>query len=186
MNKRSSYPEACVRALLALAMLLSPHGARGVEHVHADGNTRHSHAGAAVVPCDHHHAHDAGHHHEHCFERTRVAKQRSLIRVAQSATRGWHRHLAWFGTSLYVPLGPQDDSDGDSENTVAADVQSVGPAVLVSPGQFFTSAIALGSESLWVPILFIAQCSAPFRHVRTDAFLLCDTARHERSGVQLF
>ncbi|MBX9789054.1 MAG: hypothetical protein K2Y37_09085 [Pirellulales bacterium] len=149
-------------ALLAATTTMPP----GLCHAHARGDVPHRHD---RVSADHRHSHR----HTHAHPRD-VAPPRA------------HVHLSWLGFEFTLPAShePHDGSSaGDRQapcfvrpsDETAADIRSLAGSTLiamVAPVTFFLPAVVER------PI----TARAPLPAYGT---LLCDTARHERSGVQL-
>ena len=98
-----------------------------------------------------------------------------------------HLHFSVFGWEVVLPFGnPPTDSD-QSDPTDRVVVQLIdGELIAPSPFQSVDRAIALLSmmpHDTFVPTA-VSQIGS-FADTGRSESLLCDTARHERSGVQL-
>lgn len=176
-------------AMLALSGLAPP----AIEHAHRDGDRAHGYHrehGAVIGSWDHDADHATGHPHHHADHGARLG-QGSLavahLEVEPAAgSPVVHRHLLWLGFELTLPAPaekqPYDEGAGSGGETF---VRLIGeqppelarpalavdrpPAPLAAPPERITAASARQS------LAATAVVAAP----------LCDTARHERSGVQL-
>jgi hypothetical protein len=146
------------------------------------------------------HAHDGGdrpHQHAHDHDGHRHAASSSdhlaMVSAGWASTGGGrfaHVHFAWLGLEVTFawPVGSSSTGDGQAEHIVVrlldSAAQSDGQIDVQSPpavGAWLGSADAARG--------LLAVCSAELlRSVHAHApasVLLCDAARHERSGVQL-
>ena len=149
-------------ALLAAATTMPP----GLCHAHARGDVPHRHD---RLSADHRHSHR----HAHAHPRD-VAPPRS------------HVHLSWLGFEFTLPASHEPHkgrSPGDKlapcfvrpSDETAADIRSHDGPHSIAPVE---SATFFSTADVERPIVARAPLPAYGK-------LLCDTARHERSGVQL-
>ena len=166
-----------VGASVIMLMALASVAPRGYSHSHEATPCReheHSHQG-------HSHAHDHIVCHRHCHATAQEESQAVMLSPHS------HRHLFWWGLEFVLPPLPTNESgdapgdfDGAQLSLLAsrpseAVVEMTAPPVVVP-----TMLLALASEL--VPITaHLAAAAAQ----RPESNLLCDSARHERSGVLL-
>lgn len=167
-----------------LTMALTP---PAVRHSHADGERRHKHApegdpltsgvaDAQVVSGTHRHRHP----HSHV----------TIAPVERQYSRGSvnHLHIAWLGFDFVLPAPELPASSQDDEGRMA---QKLVP--LFAANDFSVElqpAPTIAATMLFAPKLpsidglpaFAALCITSVGAISNH---LCDTARHERSGVQL-
>jgi hypothetical protein len=118
---------------------------------------KHSHEGGDRP---HHHSRHEHHHHG----------------LGQSQA---HVHLAFFGVEFTMPVGSDDEDDAPTPGQMTFLV-----AAPMAPGVDYDSQFLLLPQ----PTLELGNsspCEPAFRSKTVVAAPLCDTARHERSGVQL-
>jgi hypothetical protein len=164
---------ASVIFLMALSSV-SPIGythAHGNQPQNAEGrlpaHVHHHHGGG-----HHHHHHDHGHSHSHAGD------------VASES--GFHRHLTWWGWEIVFPTQTPNGPENSHDSTDGLD-----DFIVVAPQSNATSI-----SQLFVKVLAISDLQTELscgistkgyrdRCVASQRVLLCDTARHARSGVQL-
>lgn len=172
-----------VRLLLAATLLAAAAMPPAIGHAHRLGSDEHD------AHLAHAHAHGHAHHRDaHRTPHQGVGRQRLCqgpqhghFEAAAAAVSHWH--VSWFGFSLVIPGHPVAADDAGGE------VVMIAPA-LVADG----SLLPAGSTVAWAcePRSPAARPSllpsAPAEPTAPPDYLvlLCDTARHERSGVQLF
>lgn len=164
--------------LLSAAMLLGGLMPPAVQHAHADGDQSHSHQTACSAAGQHEHPHSHPHNHAPGHAQSDVVQGQTL-----------HRHVSLFGLDLFMPVRdhqdlPNNGSDAGDDAAVTL-VRLVETAVVLASApagerQFFSfpslATVATGSATILRPQRGRDTiCSLP----------LCDSARGERSGVQL-
>jgi hypothetical protein len=170
-----------LRVLLAVAVLLGAGRLPAFEHAHHAYHGGHSHRGEIAAAKSHAHRHacspDHGHSHSGA-ESSRVASRTS----AEIESFSRHGHLDWFGFDFYFPPHSGTPVDADVQSLAVVPTSGdVGVAKSASPAPM-PIALSVESQRTAATAISIARsCS-----VRALAVSLCDTARHERSGVQLF
>jgi len=144
-----------VTHILLVASVLF-YGAPAWEHSHAAGDQPHDHRA--------HHDHgDCDHQHGHSHD-------------GISASHA-HRHVTLLGLEFTLPLESTDD-DGDGGDTVLISTKL---SIAIELDATMLSALASPQAEYGPPI----GQRPTFRIKAAIAAPLCDTARHERSGVQL-
>lgn len=148
--------------VLFVGSLRSP----GIRHAHAGGEKSHHHHAASGR---HHDL--AGRRHDRC-----AAVMLDYRAVA-------HVHVVWFGIELILPAGAGDCADTPESGAVlVAAVPS--SETVVNDAQATVAAIVPLQAHMPGPVT--ATSEHPPRVVdAARSILLCDAARHERSGVQL-
>jgi hypothetical protein len=169
------------RLSLAIAVLLASGGTPGVCHAHADGDRSHDHSPVKA------HLHRHGRH-QHAHSHAGSAQpnvQRVKPTYTLAGTR--HVHFSWFGLSFTFPSQPQDESaDSASGSTELAIVRSLDVTDLAKPDSAAFDLVVLAMAALQNAGCGISEPALPqFASTPVRAASLCDTARHERSGVQL-
>jgi len=172
------------RALLAASVLLTGTITPGISHAHGEGSRAHEHQAARE------HAHKHSHYgHSHASRND----QRALP-VVLTDSAGFcsgctqHVHISCFGWSFTLPAESKDgESDFDASGSPA--VVIVRPLDVMATTALSESSIG---AALWALEAFEAtDCSTSaltrprFSCTPIAVRPLCDTARHERSGVQL-
>lgn len=176
-----------VSLLLTVMLLPTSVAPPGVRHIHADGDRPHSHDLIAehdyAHGCPDHHAAECGRRrHVH---RDHVGSAALDRRIGDLLPAVPHAHFWWFGlnTSLPVSSIPQDNSQGGNSSA----------PVVVRPFGDQVSIIQPRAElAIFLPFDRATKAFAPIvctvaRYAVTPVLgaPLCDSARHERSGVQL-
>ncbi len=188
-----------LRWLLSALLIATTTMPPGVCHAHAQGDVPHRHDRAAA---GHRHVHgDAEHSHaEHGrarphwhdllgrellgrgaaidFNRDRDARDVAPVRA--------HLHLSWLGFEFTLPASNiPDDSDPNRGGSSPCFVRPLGDAVadvrLLTGTNHLSLVGAVDVLSTAEPVCLVAPHSSKPACVPS----LCDTARHERSGVQL-
>jgi len=168
---------AAIRLLLSAAVLMSASARPAIDHAHRGGDKPHQHAQAS-------HARRHGHPHRH---HAHLAK-RATYKTFEIANRERHVHVSWFGVELTLraPVLPDDsmrEVDGQSQFVVVpcvvvpVDSQST----QLKPDIWLSTQFESGGAHSFMPV----PISGRFSNTPAIATPLCDTARHERSGVQL-
>lgn len=176
---------AALAACLAVVTTMPP----AMGHAHAGGDKPHQHEHDGHQQVGHHHSEHghAGHGHG--------PDARPAITSAgwgsSEAGRFAHVHFAWLGleVTLAWPVGAAGAGDGQAEHIVVRllDSAAQGSSQIDVPSPF----VAGGA---WAVLPAATGWSTPprptalLRSLWTEApaaTLLCDSARHERSGVQL-
>jgi hypothetical protein len=148
-----------VRLLLAALISITGSGTPAIRHAHAEDNVQHAHR------------HTAKHSHRH----------RGHDHKALASSHDRHLHVALLGFQLTMPCLPHgNNSDDDCSPVLASLIQHP----VASGGNTITNVLAVAEVpcdtfTAVVPIVTHFQCAPSIEHP------LCDTARHERSGVQL-
>jgi hypothetical protein len=122
---------------------------------------RHSHAGG-----DRPHSHTHDRELDHCHETSGLEASHA------------HLHITLFGVEFTLPVEPQEDESDQGQSTLL-----VAAPTAMEPGQSPPHFIAVAQPTLrlGVPLQIVPS----FRCITASAAPLCDTARHERSGVLL-
>jgi hypothetical protein len=139
------------------------------------------------------HAHEGGDRpHEHGHADHAEPAHGPAVLAAASAAGGSHRvshvHLVWLGMHLTFAWPVSAPASGPAEHVVVRLLDPAAPAPVVAALD-----LAEGGWSSWIPPVAstsIGDLPRPEAIRRAlaaapPAALLCDTARHERSGVQL-
>jgi hypothetical protein len=163
--------------LLTLVLLVGSGSPLGYRHAHADGDVEHVHNESIQQTQTGCHSHHHGHSHRH------VKHDSSTLTNSTS-----HEHVSLFGFNLVLPV--DDETDSGSSNSGRNDLLCVvrlvdahvnkaeadfGPTV-----DFAWNRSSIVREGSWCDQQ--QKCA----HQTYPFWLLCDIARHERSGVQLF
>jgi hypothetical protein len=169
----------CVCLLLA-ALLLAPGTLPlGLAHAHPGADRpHHHHAEDGFVDADHHDDHDD--HEDHQWGE-------DLGPALESASTS-HVHFSWLGFDLTLP-GPPGGGEPDDPGTTATTPALIGTLDAPTGG-------TMGPLSWLAPWLLAthpfawsgpppAPCRPRLRPPSNPSPPLCDSARHERSGVQL-
>lgn len=160
-----------VGALVVILMALSSVAPLGFVHSHeiVACNGEHSHR--------HHHDEPACHHHCHAH-----GEQPAGAAMLSPHT---HQHVLWWGLNLVLPVDTSRESGNSSDfdgTTVAATLaRAASPTVELT----LSPQIVPAPAALLVPASPANSLAAHGHCGRTEANLLCDTARLARSGVQL-
>jgi hypothetical protein len=137
--------------------------------------------------CDHGHSHGHQHGsaplcHQHCKH---THSSQVSLRTPALLNPHFHKHWFWWGFEWVLPATPGEESGPTAEAPDAATLS----AADIRVGQSATT-IPLGSPFVVLAILDIGGvdrkpqvASQPQRARQSN--LLCDAARHERTGVQL-
>ena len=161
--------------LLSLAVLLVSVTPPSLQHAHPEGDCAHHHRTTAVDTSGH--RHDHGHAHDSC---------EPLATLAPGVAA--HTHLLLFGFDFYLALA--EHQDAPQEQTEVNDQR-------VTLVRFLDSEVILSSRApvqslITSPLPLGTFAPAPIAgtHRETSQTLLaslplCDSARGERSGVQL-
>lgn len=161
-----------VRLLLS-ATLLAAGGAPALEHAHAGGDKQHEHAALAG------HSHDHGNHVADPFD----GYENPTATIAISNPVG-HLHVSWLGIIVTIPSSPVPyESKSDAGNPTAVVAGLFGDTMPPTQERSAFDLASLGTRlDYHRPVLPFAPRFACTPAVSAP---LCDTARHERSGVQL-
>lgn len=156
-------------------MLLSSIVPPGQRHAHAGGDVAHDHHQQQAP----NHSHDGHHHHHHDHHAT---DQHGLNADAAEPAAVAHVHFAWWLFDLTLPVPDESDTDDDESVYLVRLIGDCLPTTISSPA---THSIDVSSP---LPGNAVAPQSPTCRATTPPptAVLLCDVARHERSGVQLF
>lgn len=173
---------------LVAGSLVSP----ALRHSHSGGNLAHDHVAASTVH-EHPHGHKHCHGHKHAgreHHRHRHAHRHSHDASLHDASLNGaspHLHLNFLGWALFLPAPLSDPLDADGNSTAEPQPRLVR---LVDHDQIQSrdSSPALGPSSLpavaapYASVALARQFWDP--QIPSSAQPLCDSARHERSGVQ--
>jgi hypothetical protein len=161
---------AVCRFGLAATLLLANGGGPTLRHAHAGGQVPHTHDASAmkVRKADHGHPHAHPH----------------AAKLSDSCS---HVHFWVFGiefTSLPLPADREEDSDQWGQLVISP--LGIGPVVGDLPGSECNPLAAASIDDGLAETRPVSLDWADrFASIPAVAALLCDTARHERSGVQL-
>lgn len=181
-------PHGCfqrvTRFAVSAALLLMALTPPAVRHSHAGGERAHRHSvhgpGATHLSHHHHHVGEPVHsHNDHdavvdCWHR-------------QPGTAVGHCHLAWFGFELVLPTPALPSSSQGDNGPTQEFVRPFAENDFIPGLQQATSGANVLLLTAALPSISGLVIDAPPCHAATDSVAnhLCDTARHERSGVQL-
>ena len=166
-----------VTLLLIVVMAMPAVSSPALRHSHADGDKSHQHG---VASAERH-----GHSHTHGHANATKAKHSHDDRVSHSAQSPVeHLHVFWFGFETSMPPSAPDHSD--AQRPIASMEQWV---PLIS--EVILSDTAQDGLTMLVVDLFTPTGLTPRLPARSEVrpphesavAWLCDTARHERSGV---
>ena len=157
--------------LLSLTLLVNGLAMPAFQHAHDGGDKPHDHE--ASVEHSHSHDHDCAEHHHHHGTRDPRLLTNSVA----------HVHVSCFGFEFSLPL--QDESEH-------SDLSNSGSIAFVKPHDECLQAPPAVNAILYTLLMpHVIQSSGilpivgHFSFRPADSIPLCDTARHERSGVQL-
>ena len=173
--------QPCVSLLLLAVVLPISIAPPGLRHTHANGNRTHQHD-------DHHHGQMAqvgkhhAHPHDHENQLTPSSRHAKLWLLARSVP---HVHWTFLGFHFTLPISGKTNSEGEDHNASLAIVVPTVSAIVLPESRLAKSdalprlelradldnRINIGAASPFIP--------------QAESSPLCDTARHERSGVQL-
>ena len=176
-----------IRWLSAVMLMTISIAPPAVAHSHAGSSDPHTVRSAGA-----HHKHEHACHHDHgagsaTLGHVQHRHEPLPTSIVEADRSGRHLHFSVFGRELVLPFGnPPTDSD-QSNPTDRVIVQLVeGDLIAPSPCLSLDLSIELlsmVSHPRFVPAAaFQLGC---FSDTGRTESLLCDTARHERSGVQL-
>lgn len=169
-------------AVLLAGAVISP----GFRHSHLGGDSSHTHDRVSDSHTQHAHAHYHDHQHHHCPHSHQDVG--ATFARKHGATSVPHIHVTFLLFDLTLPVPPGEHSDQDTDQ----------PGELVYVLRPVTDGFHVGNvdtdyQLQGAPLLNSIYRPAPVaKPPRKHSFppggaiLLCDTARHERSGVQLF
>ena len=152
-----------------------------VAHAHPGGDRPH---GLAEAHDGHHYAHHSGRGRHGDLDHGAAAVANHVKTL--SAALLWHTHASIFGIDVTLPCSSRGgDEEHRSRTVLESHLTMAGPA-MPAPADFHS----------WNVYLFAAVSAPRFLGIAVPRFLdlsqtgrdatpLCDTARHERSGVQL-
>jgi hypothetical protein len=172
-----------VRLVLSAALLASAGATPGIQHSHEGGNRPHHH----TAKVEHSHSHSY-HHHEHSHhEHSHVAAAPIREAAFEISNCFRHLHVFWLGMELTFPspASPNDQNSASDGRTQFVATSLLGNSAVSqqthrAPDALLTPIATHGPDSIvTVPI------SGRFSNTPAAVTPLCDTARHERSGVQL-
>ena len=176
-----------LRWLLSAFLIATTTMPPGVCHAHPQGDVPHRHDRALAGHRHIHGQHGHSHAHRHDsldggvavdFNRDRETRDAAPVRA--------HMHLNWLGFEFTLPASSiPDDSDPNRGGSSPCFVRPLGDAVADIRLQTGTIHLLLDGA---VDVLLTAEpvcLVAPHASKPASGPSLCDTARHERSGVQL-
>jgi hypothetical protein len=173
-----------IRAVMIVA-LMGGGNVQSMQHEHAHGDKAHDHNPTSLQDhaelhegeCSHHHLHDT---HEG------PANSAAPAGVQQISDSVKHTHLCWFGICFSLPNSHDSDSDTQSERNEPGIVPEVSAAtVMAAQSPTLEATYELRQECAGGVPVAAEVTHATFTCIPAIAAPLCDTARHERSGVQL-
>ena len=176
---------AALAACLAVVTTMPP----AMGHAHAGGDRPHQHEHDGHHHSDRHHSDHSHADHGH------GPSARPVIASAgwgtSEAGRFAHVHFAWLGleVTLAWPVGAAGAGDGQADHIVVrlldSAAQGISQVDVQSPFVASGCWAVLPAATVWSSP---PSATALLRSLQTEApatTLLCDSARHERSGVQL-
>ena len=183
-----------LRWLLSALLIATTTMPPGVCHSHAQGDVPHRHdrtsAGHRHIHGVAHHGHARPHWHDSLghdslrhgaavdFERDRDARDAAPLRA--------HMHLSWLGFEFTLPASSiPDDSDPNRGGSTPCFVRPLGDAVADIRLQTGANQMTLDGSADVLSTAEPVCLVAPYASKPACGPSLCDTARHERSGVQL-
>jgi hypothetical protein len=176
-----------LRWLLSALLIATTTMPPGVCHAHAQGDVPHRHDRAAAGHRHMHGQHIHSHPHRHDSLDGGVAVDFNRDRDARDVAPVLaHMHLSWLGFEFTLPASSiPDDSDPNRGGSAPCFVRPLGDDVAEIRLQTDANQMTLvGAADVLLaakPVCLIA----PHAFKPAHCTLLCDTARHERSGVQL-
>ena len=180
------------RLLLCAAVLIS--GSQvGVRHAHAGGDVPHTHGSdgdphaSSQGHLRHSHCHGGdGHGHCHPHERPHKTEAREDLALLSPITA--HIHVRLLGFQLTLPVPPGSETGEDCSQPVLVSLLN---------SEFLQAQSSSSNDGrlrdIYMPVSLLRdtgfvrsdRCIRPADN-RPSSPPLCDAARHERSGVQLF
>lgn len=162
-------------AVLVLGGSISPPAYR---HAHAGGDIAHDHHFDGVhrhLETHSHHGHGHSHSHPH--------RHQADYPIAAEAPTS-HSHLAILGFELTLPTSEHEDDSPDSERDKMPVIERVSHECVLTANGEDRSLNEQATSSALGATAFISAVKFP-KYVPPTALpvLLCDAARHERSGV---
>lgn len=155
-----------VAGLMALAVVLTALPATGVRHSHSGGEQAHSHGG---------HAHHEHAEHDHSQQDSEILTDNTV-----------HAHTSWLGFDLGRQRDDEDEKKSDPQESLFV-VQFIEQAVTHSVVCCtFWPDLAQVDCLVWKAAVDDRHGQLFYRTEAAPPTPLCDAARHERSGVQLF
>jgi hypothetical protein len=162
--------KSVIRIALALSLALPYITPPTIEHRHVHGDQSHSHELAEPdhdEVAEHQHYHDADEDDHGMY---------------LSAASDLHRHWFFLGWELSWPVPQHDDDDQPRPQTTIVSI--IGDETLsFSPSDSWSALILAAPDTPGCRKVPVVRPSP--QRFRAELNLLCDTARHERSGVQL-
>lgn len=171
-------------ALMTMPVMSSP----VLRHRHADGDTPHRHHVAKAEHREESHA--RGHKHSHSSRHSHrvdalAAKDSHDVHAAVLAKSSVeHFHVFWLGFQGFLPLPTSDQSDSPRPMANADQWVPLIPEVNLPSADRAASNLLTPDDFLPTELTpRLPARSVPRPPQPSAALLLCDTARHERSGV---
>jgi hypothetical protein len=158
---------AVCRFSLATILLLANGTGPALQHAHADGETRHTHDAPATE------IREAGHKHSHVHPHT-----------AELSGFCSHLHFSVLGIA-FTSLPPNPDDDSDQWPRLVLSPLGGGSVVGDLSGSECNPLVVVNMDDRLAETRPISHWADRFASMPAVAAPLCDTARHERSGVQL-
>jgi len=179
------------RLLLCLAVLISGSQA-GFRHAHAGGDAPHTH-GSDGDPhvsshCHNHdnHCHEgSGHGHRHPHQHPGEMEMPAADATIEPVTAHVHVWLLGFQFTLPVPRGSETEDEGSQPILISLASGEFVQAPCLSPKNDCAGNLCLTPSLLRNEGFLPPELSCRSAESRPSSPPLCDTARHERSGVQL-
>jgi hypothetical protein len=190
------YLQCGMRLVLSAVLIVTTSMPPGLGHSHAQGDEPHRHD---QVSAGHRHGH--GHHHRHGASATVHHQHNASDRGAQSSAAGAfdldrhaknaapsraHVHMCWLGFELTLPSSSiPNDSHPAEDPSAPCFVRLIDSVATEERPQSESSPIAPNNQVDSLAMAEAVCLVAPHASKPACGPSLCDTARHERSGVQL-
>lgn len=173
--------------LLLIAFIAISHTVpAGCEHAHAIAN-------GTKLCAGHEHHHEHGTHHTHEAGKPcgfQYATSKKTAAAEQIVSVQLHTHVRWLGLEFVLVGGAVDETDSqqhEGDHTVLLLDDAPQRAELlrieVDPPQLALGWLPVNGDAM---IEIVAKQAVIVSTARPPQQFLCDAARHERSGVQLF
>lgn len=171
------------RVLLAASVLLTGSVTPGISHAHEEGGRPHQHRATRT--------HSHGHSHGHAHSSGSHQHPRSLATnntVGRCTNCTCHMHISWLGVDLTFPAESGDNESGIERSGLheVIVVQPFDASVAAAPTDWCFDSAFLALFAQEATDCSVSATARPhFSSLPNVTGSLCDTARHERSGVQL-
>ena len=181
---KANSPGNVFSCLLSVVLLIATTMPPAVAHIHSGSSDPHF-----LASVDHGHEHEHAHHFgHHVNSATHPHHHRSPAAESPDiAESDWHLHISFFGCEIILPAGspPLRNSQDEGAEPYLVQVLDSDATVPFACSVTHWAKWALAPTQTFLlspcPPLFLS----PLSHTGRNESLLCDTARHERSGVQL-